>query len=130
METDTQRFVPKVHPLSREAEPDDPMTLNATAVAGDPDVLIRSLVQEYAWIGWDAGQVAELFRDPAYPMLHGLLRAFGEAGIRERIDAVFNRRGVVRFRATVVEAPEESGPDVIQIGGFTRRGGDRHGDRL
>ena len=120
MESDPQRFVPKVHPLSRAAEPADPLTLNATTVPGDPDVLIRALVHEYAWMGWDAGQIAALFHDPFYPMLHGLLQALGEAGIRERIDAVFNRRGVFRFRTTVVEAPDDSGPEVIPIGTLMR----------
>jgi len=129
METDQARFVPKVHPLCRAAEPDDPMTLSATAVAGDPDVLIRAVVQEYAWIGWDAGQITALFHDPFYPMLHGLLLALGQAGIRERIDAVFGRSGVYRFRATVQEAPDDSGPEVVQIGNLMREG-TRHGDGL
>jgi len=120
METDQERFVPKVHPLSRAAEPDDPMTLSATAVAGDPDVLIHAVVQEYAWLGWDAGQIAALFHDPFYPVLHGLLQALGEAGIRARIDAVFARYGVYRLRATVHETLEDSGPDVVQIGTLMR----------
>jgi hypothetical protein len=98
------------------------MTLSATAVTGDPDVLIRAVVQEYAWMGWDAGQIAALFRDPFYPMLHGLLEALGQAGIRERIDAVFSRSGVYRFRATVHEAPDDSGPPVVQIGNLIREG--------
>jgi hypothetical protein len=129
MESDPQRFVPKVHPLSRAAEPDDPMTLSATAVAGDPDVLIRALVQEYAWMGWDAEQIATLFNDPFYPMLHGLLEAYGAARVRERIDAVFGRCGVYRFRATVHEAPDDPGPEVVQIGTL-RREGDHHGRGL
>jgi len=120
METDQARFVPKVHPLCRAAEPDDPMTLSATAVAGDPDVLIHAVVQEYAWLGWDAGQIAALFHDPFYPVLHGLLQALGEAGIRARIDAVFARCGVYRFRATVHEALDDSGPEVVQIGTLMR----------
>jgi hypothetical protein len=129
MDTVQERFVPKVHPLSRAAEPDDPMTVCATAVAGDPDVLIRAVVQEYAWMGWDAAQIAALFHDPFYPMLHGLLEAFGEAGIRERIDAVFNRGGVFRFRATVHEALDDAPPEVVQITTL-RREGDPHGNRL
>ena len=40
-------------------------------------------------MGWDAEQIAALFRDPFYPMLHGLWQALGEAGVRDRIDAVF-----------------------------------------
>src|SRR5947209_8772484 len=98
MENRAERFVPKVHPASREVMPEDPMTLCASPVAGDPDVLIRAVVQEYAWMGWDAGQIAALFRDPSYPMLYGLRHALGEAGVRERIDAVFRRCGVFRFR--------------------------------
>jgi hypothetical protein len=129
METGPQRFVPKVHPLSRAAEPDDPMTLSATAVPGDADVLIRALVQEYAGMGWDAGQIAALFHDPFYPMLHSLLEAFGAAGIRERIDAVFERYGVFRFRVTVHEAPDDAEPEVVQIGTLRREGG-HHGDGL
>ena len=129
MESHPQRFVPKVHPLSRRAEPDDPMTLNATTAPGDPDVLIRALVHEYAWMGWDAGQIAALFHDPFYPMLHGLQQALGEAGIRDRIEAVFNRHGVFRFQATVLEAPDDPRPEVFQIGTL-RREGDRHDDGL
>ncbi|MFI5456383.1 MAG: hypothetical protein ACHRXM_13120 [Isosphaerales bacterium] len=126
METDQERFVPKVHPLSRAAEPDDPMTLSATAIAGDPDVLIRAVIQEYAWMGWDAGQIAALFHDPFYPVLNGLLQALGEACIRSRIDAVFARYGVYRFRATVHEALDDSAPDVVQIGTLMREE-PRHG---
>ncbi len=126
MEMETQggtgRFAPKVHPLSRSATPDDPMDLNAAAVPGDPDVLINALVQEYAWMGWDGDEIAALFHDPFYPMLHGLLEALGETGVRDRINAVFNRDGVFRFRTTVHEAPDdhdhEPEPEVVQIGAF------------
>jgi hypothetical protein len=109
------RLVPKVHPASREVMPDDPMSLCAMPAPGDPDLMIRAVVGEYAWLGWGADQIAALFDDPFYPMLHGLRQALGEAGVRERIDAVFARNGVYRFRATVAEAVEEprwrAGPD-------------------
>lgn len=127
MESSAERFVPKVHPASREVMPDDPMTLWATPVAGDPDLLIRAVVQEYAWMGWNAEQIAGLFRDPFYPMLHGLWRVFGEAGVRERIDAVVHRCGVFRFRSTVYEEPGEAAPELVQIG-LGRPRGVRHGN--
>jgi hypothetical protein len=129
MESKPERFVPKVHPASREVMPDDPMTLCATPVEGDPDLLVRAVVQEYAWMGWDAEQIAALFRDPFYPMLHGLRRALGEAGVRERIDAVFRLCGVFRFRATVREEPDDAAPELVQIGPW-RPEGVRHGDGL
>ena len=63
------------------------MDLHVTMAEGDPDLLLRSVVQEYAWIGWDADQIAALFGDPFYPLLYGLRQALGEAGVRQRIDA-------------------------------------------
>jgi hypothetical protein len=129
MESSAERFVTKVYPASREVMPDDPMTLCASPVTGDPDLLIRAVVQEYAWMGWDAEQIAALFRDPFYPMLHGLRQALGEAGVRERIDAVFHRCGVFRFRSTVQQEPAEAAPELVQIS-LCRSQGVRHGDGL
>ena len=127
MEISSERFVPKVHTASREVMADDPMTLCATPAAGDPDLLIRSVVQEYAWMGWEAEQIVALFRDPFYPMLHGLWRVLGEADVRDRIDAVFHRCGVFRFRSTVQEQPDEDAPEFIQIGP-SKPQGVRHGN--
>jgi hypothetical protein len=129
MESSAERFVPKVHPASREAMADDPMTLCATPAAGDPDLLFRAVVQEYAWMGWSAEQIAALFRDPFYPMLHGLGQVLGETGVRERIDAVFFHSGVFRFRSTVHEAPDETAPVLVQIG-LGRPRGAHYGDGL
>jgi len=76
-----------------------------------------------------AGQITALFHDPFYPMLHGLLQSLGQAGIRERIETVFGRSGVYPFRATVHEAPDDSGPEVVQIANLMPKG-TRHGDGL
>jgi hypothetical protein len=127
MEGDPGRFVPKVHPATREVLPEDPLTLHATPVEGDPDVLIRAIVREYAWMGWDGEQILALFTDPFYPMLHSLWLALGETALRERIGAVFDGDGVFRFRSTIHEAPEVEEPDVVQIGPW-RPEGNHHGD--
>jgi hypothetical protein len=123
------QFVPKVHPASREVLPDDPMSLWATPAPGDPDLVIHAVVQEYAWLGWDPDRIAALFRDPFYPMLHGLQQAFGEAGLRERIDAVYHRYRVVRLRVTLDEQPDGPAPEPVQIG-LGRPQGGRHADGL
>jgi hypothetical protein len=115
MADNSPRFVPKVHPATRPVEPEDPYTLHATAVEGNPEVLVRAVVQEYAWIGWDVDEIAALFRDPFYPLLHSLWRALGEAGIRARLDAAFQQFGVFRFQSRIVEAPEEIEPELVQI---------------
>jgi hypothetical protein len=129
MTTRPADLVPKVHPATRAVEPDDPMSLYATPVEGDPDLMLRAVVQEYAWLGWDAEQVLALFRDPFYPLLNDLRDALGEDALRERISALFRFAGVYRFRATVREAPEEIEPELVQIGPMGL-GGSRHGDGL
>ncbi len=115
MEAASQRFVPKAHPLTRFAEPEDPMTLHATPVAGDPEVMLRCVVQEYAWMGWDAERIVSLFRDPFYPALNSLLQFYGEAGIRERIATVLSRSGVLRFEESVREDCQTAATEQILV---------------
>src|SRR5437867_7081973 len=92
-----ERFVPKVHPATREVLPEDPMTLHATPVTGNPEVMLRCVVQDYAWMGWDTEQIFGLFQQPIYPALNALLEFYGEAGIRQRIGKVLGRSGVLRL---------------------------------
>ncbi len=107
------QFVPKVHPASRGLEPEDPMSLHATALPGDPDLMIRAVVQEFGGMGWNFNQILALFHDPFYPVLQGLGEALGETEIRRRVAETLERHGVHRFQCTIQEAPEE--PDVVQI---------------
>ena len=116
-------MVPKVHPLDRPAEADDPYTLHATAVSGDPEVMLECLVQEYAWMGRDTEQLLALFRNPFYPALNALLRCYGEDGVRRRVGAVLGRMGAFRVSGTVRDEPEppedEHEAELIPLG--TRR---------
>lgn len=110
------RRVPKVHPATRPVEPEDPMMLTATATAGDPQVMLRCLVQEYAWMGWNTDQILSLFHNPFYPVLCAMREACGENEIRQRVDAVVRETGVFRFQATVHEpVPPCSEPPLVQI---------------
>jgi hypothetical protein len=113
-----ERFVPKVHPVSRPAEADDPLTLHATPVAGDPEVMLECLVQEYAWMGWDTEQILTLFRDPNYPALNALLCHYGEDGVRRRVAAVLGRMGSFHVSGAVRDDPEpdDDEPDLIELG--------------
>lgn len=112
-----ESWVPKVHPLSREAETEDPMELVAGPVPGDPELMLECVVQEFAQIGLDAAQLVELFRSPAYPMLNALLDHYGEGEVRRRVAAVLARSGVFRVRATVAEdpEPEPEEPELIPL---------------
>lgn len=103
--------VAKVHPALREMLPDDPLELNATVVEGDPDLMLRMIVEEYARIGCDADRILALARDPFYMGLHGLWLAWGEAALRQRVEAILGRCGVIRVRH--VEAPPQ--PPLVQL---------------
>ena len=108
MDPTSTRFVPKVHPVARPVEPEDPFTLNATPVPGDPDVMIRAVVQEYAWLGWSADQILSLFRDPYFPVLYALWQTLGDAELRNRIASVVETFGVFRFQSTIIESPDDA----------------------
>ncbi len=120
MATPSERFVPKTHPATRAVEPDDPLGLHATAVGGDPDVMLECLVQEYAWMGWNVQQILALFHDPFYPALNALLRRYGEDGIRHRVATVLARTGAFRVSGTVRDEPEppedDHEPELIELG--------------
>src|SRR5262249_49321215 len=98
--TPAGRFVPQVPPATRPAEADDPLEMHAIPLPGDPELMLRCVVEEYARAGWDAGQVLGLFEDPFFPALAGLRRHFGAAGLRERVTDLVGRTGVFQLRVT------------------------------
>jgi len=114
-----ERWVPKVHPATRAAESEDPYELFATSVPGDPELMLRCLVQEYAWMGWGTDQLLAMFRDPFNPALHRLLQIYGEENLGERIAAIIGSMGVFRFEGVVRDEPEREEPEeptLIELG--------------
>jgi hypothetical protein len=109
------KWAPKVHPLTRGVEADDPMELMANQAPGDPDVMFDCIVQEYAWMGWDADQLFQLFHDPDYPVLNQLRELFGEAELRRRLDRAVTGAGVFRVREVFEEALEPDEPELIEL---------------
>lgn len=109
-----EHLVPKVHPLARAVEADDPLELIATPVGGDPEYMLQCMVEEFAWMGISADELLGLFRSPAYPVLNQLLNHFGEDAVRERIQ----RLAGLRFSAVVDDEPEtdeDDEPELIQL---------------
>ena len=82
---------------SKSAEPEDPMRLRAELVEGDPQVMLDGLIEEYARMGWDAGQIARIFEDPFFGATHALASRLGGEVIRDRIEETLQRCGVFRF---------------------------------
>jgi hypothetical protein len=99
--------VPKVHPASREVLPDDPMEMHGFEVPGDPELMLRMLVEEYARIGWGVEAILQSARDPNYTAFYGLRKSLGEDELRRRISRIIARCGVIRVKATETEPPSE-----------------------
>jgi hypothetical protein len=115
MDAEHGQFVPKVHPLERAAEADDPLELMAEPVAGDPAVMLECILQEFAWMGWDRAQLLALFHHPGYPVLCQLREHFGDDEVRRQVDALVERWGTWRFRETVVEPDPSEDEDHVQV---------------
>jgi hypothetical protein len=101
------RPVPKIHPASREILPDDPLEMQGFEVQGDPKLMLRMLVEEYARIGWGVDAILQLARDSNYLAFHGLRQAYGEEELRRLVSEIISRCGVLRVKATETQLPSE-----------------------
>lgn len=111
MPSQESNLVEKVHPATREMLPDDPLEMQAFEVPGDPEVMLRFIVEEYARMGAGVEDIVRLARDPFYQALHGLWLHFGEDAFRDRLAAVVRRCGVIRIKMHERAAP----PETVQI---------------
>jgi hypothetical protein len=116
----TEKWTPKIHPLTRDAEPGDPMELVATPAQGDPDYMLECILEEFTWMGSDTESLLRMFRSPAYPVLHEMMRHFGEAEVRRRVDAILRNRAGLRFTEVIAEDDPElnddhHGPELIEL---------------
>jgi hypothetical protein len=118
----------KPHPKDRAVEPDDPMNLHAVELDGDPNLMLRVLVEEYARMGCDVESLLELCREPFYRGFHGLLLHFGEEELRRRIIAILARCGVTRVRMVREQPADEQLVQIALPSGQPERGS--HADRL
>lgn len=118
MPCDDDRFVPKVHPLTRAAEPDDPMELATHFTPGDPEMMLDCLIYEFMGLGYTGDQLMAMFHDPEYPVLNQLREHFGESEIRRRMHDDGNGGWEsLRVTAEIDETPEPDDHDheLIQL---------------
>lgn len=124
MTDSSSQYVPKVHPATRPVEPEDPMNLFAVEVPGDPELMLRLLVEEYARMGWGLDELVRLFRDPFYVAAHGLWLHYGEEELRRRLTDLLGRVAVVRVKTTICSPPPEQ---LVQISTSGATKGNNHG---
>jgi hypothetical protein len=103
--------VPKIHPLTREMLPEDPLHLHGFEVPGDTELMFRVVVEELARMGWDLQAIVTHASDPFYQALHGLWLLHGEAEFRRRVAAILGRVGVTRVRTVAAPNPQ----DLVQL---------------
>lgn len=84
--------------LSKTPEPDDPMSMEAELVSGDPLLMLDCLIEEFARLGWDAKRIGNMFENPFFLASHGLAQRFGQEAVRERIQQTLRQCGVYRFK--------------------------------
>ncbi|MER3415350.1 MAG: hypothetical protein C4297_03935 [Gemmataceae bacterium] len=101
------QLVPKLHPLLREATAEDPWQLTAVPLPGDPLVMLDSILSEYIMMGVDPRELLNLFSDPSYPVLHALLRHFGEAFVAQRIETFTGPLVQMRYNTVINDHDSE-----------------------
>jgi hypothetical protein len=107
MENHNPELVPKIHPATREMLPEDPMEMQAFEIPGDPMLMLRLLVEEFARMGTSADEIMRLARDPFYQSFHNLWQLYGEDDLRRRVAETIARCGVTRVRTVQAQpAPE------------------------
>jgi len=105
-----------MHGRDKEPESDDPMELVMSCIpGGDPVVMARCIIEEYALMGMDEDEILELFRQPIY-QTHGLYRERGEPWVRELIQSALSQ--TARRRVSV----KYNDPNRVEVSAYGSMG--------
>ena len=78
--------------MTKGFQPDDPFEMVAVTVSTAEDTteeMARTFVEEFALMGFTAGRVMRLFKNPYYAGAHMVYQSRGEEFVRGLIDEVF-----------------------------------------
>lgn len=84
-------------PEGKHPDPEDPMSLDAECLPGDPLAMLTGVIEEYARMGWDANSIQKIFSEPFFLATYGLKQKFGTEIIHRHIEETLSRCGVYRF---------------------------------
>ena len=94
--------------MSKPLGPDDPMELTGAKLEGDVELMIDSIVEEYAGIGWGETEILRIFSRPFFQSTYNLARAVPPGQLLDRVRRVLGRCGVVRVAISEAEhIPED-----------------------
>jgi hypothetical protein len=78
-----------------EPDHDDPMECVGVELpalsAEEEDEMVRCVIEEYCWIGWDEERIWKLFTNPFYQATHRLYRERGAEHVQRLIEDVLGR---------------------------------------
>lgn len=100
-------WVPKVDPRTRPLEAEDPLELVAQPGLGDPQQMLRCLLEEFLAMGWEPQALARLFHDPSYPLLVQLERCVGAETVARCLVELVERGAQLRVIEQIAEEPDE-----------------------
>ncbi len=105
--------------MIKESAPDDPMELTGVKLDGDLGLMIDSIVEEYAGIGWDESQILQIFNRPFFRSTYNAARAVPPEQLRKRVRDVLGRCGVVKVAIHRSEESDHPNPlpdsDLVQV---------------
>lgn len=80
------------HGRDKEAEADDPYELNGINAPGNKEFMARTLIEEYARLGYGKDRLMAIFKNEFYQSAHNVYQDLGEEEIESIIDEVLGPR--------------------------------------
>tara|TARA_B100000959_G_scaffold287407_1_gene371857 strand:+ start:11461 stop:11814 length:354 start_codon:yes stop_codon:yes gene_type:complete len=105
--------------MIKKPDQEDPMELTGVELEGDLSLMVDSIAEEYASIGWGEEQILQLFNRPFFRSTYNAGRAVPPEQLRARVRAVLARCGVVQVAIQQSEETHQNNrltnPDLVQI---------------
>ncbi len=98
---------------TKPSEADDPMQIRAEWVTGNQRVMLECLIEEFARMGWEENQIAQMFENPFFLAAHGLRKRFGRETVHECIEQTLQRCGVMH--CTISESKPTQRSQFVKI---------------
>jgi hypothetical protein len=105
--------------MIKEPDQEDPMELTGMEFEGDLSLMIDSIIEEYASIGWGESQILQIFDRPFFRSTYNAARALPPQQLRQRVRDVLARCGIIQVAIQKSEDTHQNNSltnsDLVQI---------------
>lgn len=105
-------------------EAEDPLELHGWQLPGNPELMLRLLVEEYARFGCSAEQILAMAQDGWYSAFYALRQQLGEQRFAGVVHETMARCG--QARVSVWQRPAFEEPDLYEIEPWPRQHAQAH----